>query len=83
MRPHREHPYHAGPPGPRYGSGATANALRGELQSRIKRAFKRTEPEAQPVPVALVHGLRHTYATELASSGVSMYTVMNYSVTNP
>jgi integrase/recombinase XerC len=29
---------------------------RGTLQSRIKRAFKRAGPEAQPVPGALVHG---------------------------
>jgi integrase/recombinase XerC len=30
----------------------------------------------QPVPGALVHGLRHTYATELAGSDVSVYTLM-------
>lgn len=47
---------------------------RGTLQSRIKRAFKRAGPDAQPVPGALVHGLRHTYATELAGSEVSVYT---------
>jgi integrase/recombinase XerC len=49
---------------------------RGTLQSRVKRAFKRAGPGAQPVPGALVHGLRHTYATELASSDVSVYTLM-------
>ena len=49
---------------------------RGTLQSRIKRAFKRAGPEAQPVPGALVHGLRHTYATELAGADVSVYTLM-------
>jgi integrase/recombinase XerC len=49
---------------------------RGTLQSRIKRAFKRAGPDAQPVPGAMVHGLRHTYATELASSEVSVYTLM-------
>jgi hypothetical protein len=49
---------------------------RGTLQSRIKRAFKCAGPEAQPVPGALVHGLRHTYATELAGSDVSVYTLM-------
>jgi len=49
---------------------------RGTLQSRIKRAFKRAGPGAQPVPGALVHGLRHTYATELANSDVSVYTLM-------
>ena len=49
---------------------------RGTLQSRIKRAFKRAGPDAQPVPGALVHGLRHTYATELANSDVNVYTLM-------
>lgn len=49
---------------------------RGTLQSRVKRAFRLAGPEAQPVPGALVHGLRHTYATELASSDVSVYTLM-------
>ena len=49
---------------------------RGTVQSRIKRAFKRAGPDAQPVPGALVHGLRHTFATELAGSDVSVYTLM-------
>lgn len=49
---------------------------RGTLQSRIKRAFKRAGPDARPVPGALVHGLRHTYATELATSNVSVYSLM-------
>lgn len=49
---------------------------RGTLQSRVKRAFRRAGPDAQPVPGALVHGLRHTYATELASSDVNVYTLM-------
>ena len=49
---------------------------RGTLQSRIKRAFRRAGPDARPVPGALVHGLRHTYATELATSNVSVYTLM-------
>jgi integrase/recombinase XerC len=34
---------------------------KGTLQSRIKRAFNRAGPGAQPVPGALIHGLRHTY----------------------
>ena len=49
---------------------------RGILQSRVKRAFKHAGPDAQPLPGALVHGLRHTYATELAGSDVSVYTLM-------
>lgn len=48
----------------------------GVLQSRIKRAFKLAGPEAQPVEGALVHGFRHTYATELANADVSVYTLM-------
>lgn len=49
---------------------------RGTLQSRIKRAFKLAGPSAQPVPGALVHGLRHTFATELAGANVNVYTLM-------
>jgi len=33
---------------------------RGTIQSRVRRAFKRAGPDAQPVRGALVHGLRHT-----------------------
>jgi integrase/recombinase XerC len=46
------------------------------IQSRVRRAFRRAGPDAQPVRGALVHGLRHTYATELANSEVSVYTLM-------
>ncbi|MHA7664097.1 tyrosine-type recombinase/integrase [Mycolicibacterium sp. HS_4_1] len=49
---------------------------RGTLQSRVKRAFKLAGPDAQPVPGALVHGFRHTFATELAGCDVSVYTLM-------
>lgn len=49
---------------------------RGTLQSRIKRAFRLAGAGAQPVRGALVHGLRHTYATELAGADVSVYTLM-------
>lgn len=48
----------------------------GTLQLRIKRALKRAGPDAQPVLDAMVHGLRHTYATELAAADVSVYTLM-------
>lgn len=44
--------------------------------SRIKRAFKLAGPDTRPVPDALVHGPRHTFATELAGSDVSVYTLM-------
>lgn len=49
---------------------------RSTLESRIRRAFKRAGPDAQPVAGALVHGFRHTYATELANADVSVYTLM-------
>ncbi len=49
---------------------------RGTVQSRIRRAFRQAGPDAQPVPGALIHGLRHTYATELANAEVSVYTLM-------
>lgn len=60
----------------RSSSVAMASESPGTPQSRIKRAFKRASPDAQPVPGALVHGLRHTFATELAGSDVSVYTLM-------
>jgi integrase/recombinase XerC len=46
------------------------------LQSRVRRAFRQAGPDAQPVPGALIHGLRQTYATELANADVSVYTLM-------
>jgi integrase/recombinase XerC len=44
---------------------------RGTIQSRVRRAFRRAGPDAQPVRGALVHGLRHTYATELEVRGIA------------
>lgn len=48
----------------------------GMLQYRVKRAFRLAGPDAQPVEGALVHGCRHTYATELANADVNVYTLM-------
>jgi hypothetical protein len=42
---------------------------RGPLQSRIKRAFKRAGPDAQPVSGALVHGLRLLVVAALIGVG--------------
>lgn len=42
----------------------------------MRRAFRRAGADAQPARGALVHGLRHIYATELANSNVSVYTLM-------
>ena len=53
--------YRDGPGDPRCFVGRDGGRItRGTVQSPIKRAFKRAGPDAQPVPGALVHGLRHT-----------------------
>jgi integrase len=49
---------------------------RGTLQYRVLRAFKRAGINGERTPGALVHGLRHTFATELANANVSVYTLM-------
>lgn len=49
---------------------------RGVLQYRVLRAFKKAGVDNQRARGALVHGLRHTYATELANSDVSVYALM-------
>jgi integrase/recombinase XerC len=47
---------------------------RGTLQYRVLKAFRRAGIDA--ARGALVHGLRHTFATELANADVSVYTLM-------
>jgi site-specific recombinase XerD len=49
---------------------------RGTLQYRVLRAFRRAGIDSHRSRGALVHGLRHTFATELANSNVSVYTLM-------
>jgi site-specific recombinase XerD len=49
---------------------------RGVLQYRVLRAFKKAGLNGQRARGALVHGLRHTYATELANSDISVYALM-------
>jgi integrase len=49
---------------------------RGTLQYRVLRAFRRVGIDGDRARGALVHGLRHTFATELANSDVSVYTLM-------
>jgi integrase/recombinase XerC len=50
---------------------------RGTLQYRVLRAFLRAGIDSDRARGALVHGLRHTFATELANSEVDVYTLMN------
>jgi integrase/recombinase XerC len=45
---------------------------RGTLQSRLRRAFRLTGQPGSRQPGALAHSLRHTFATELAKSDVSV-----------
>jgi integrase/recombinase XerC len=49
---------------------------RGTLQYRVLRAFRRAGIDGDRPRGALVHGLRHTFATELANAGVSVYSLM-------
>ena len=49
---------------------------RGTLQYRVLRAFRRAGIDSDRARGALVHGLRHTFATELANADVSVYTLM-------
>jgi integrase len=73
------------PPGGRLAAsgGAVVRGCRGERisrgtrQYRVLRAFRRAGIDADRARCALVHGLRHTFATELANSAVSVYTLMS------
>jgi hypothetical protein len=49
---------------------------RGTPQYRILRAFKKAGINGERASRALVHGLRHTFATELANANASVYTLM-------
>jgi site-specific recombinase XerD len=58
--------------------GTDGNRItRGTLQYRVLRAFRRAGIESERPRGALVHGLRHTFATELANADVSVYILMN------
>jgi integrase len=57
--------------------GANGDRIsRGIVQYRVLRAFRRAGIDGDRARGALVHGLRHTFATELANSDVSVYTLM-------
>ena len=49
---------------------------RGTLQYRVLRAFKKAGLNSQRAAGVLVHGLRHTFATELANGNVSVFALM-------
>jgi site-specific recombinase XerD len=49
---------------------------RGTLQYRVLRAFKKAGLNGERARGALVHGFRHTFATELANENISVYTLM-------
>jgi site-specific recombinase XerD len=58
--------------------GASADRIsRGTLQYRVLRVFRRASIDSDRARGALVHGLRHTFATELANAQVDVYTLMN------
>ena len=57
------------------GSGGD-RITRGTLQYRVLRAFRRAGIDGDRARGALVHGLRHTFATELANGGASVYALM-------
>lgn len=50
---------------------------RDTLQYRVLRIFRKAGIDGQRARGALVHGLRHTYATQLAESNVSVYELMH------
>jgi integrase/recombinase XerC len=64
------------PAAPLFVGGDGERISRGTLQYRVLRAFRRAGIDADRARGALVHGLRHTFATELANSEVSVYTLM-------
>jgi integrase/recombinase XerC len=64
------------PGAPLFVGGDGERISRGILQYRVLRAFRRAGIDADRARGALVHGLRHTFATELANSEVSVYTLM-------
>jgi len=64
----RKAPLFVGPTGERI--------TRGILQYRIQRVYRHAGVEAHRPKGALVHALRHTYATALADENISVYTLM-------
>lgn len=53
-----------------------ARITRGTLQYRVERAYRRAGVNGDRAKGALVHQLRHTFATAMADQNVSVYTLM-------
>ncbi|MGV7724173.1 tyrosine-type recombinase/integrase [Mycobacterium kansasii] len=67
---------HFSPKAPLFVGAAGERITRGTLQYRILRAFRQAGLDGERSSGALVHGLRHTFATELANANVSVYALM-------
>ena len=61
---------------PLFVGGDGQRITRGTLQYRVLRAFKKAGLNSQRARGVLVHGFRHTFATELANGNVSVYALM-------
>jgi len=64
------------PTAPLFVGGDGERISRDTLQCRVLREFRRAGIDADRARGALLHGLRHTFATEFANSDVSVYTLM-------
>ena len=62
---------------PLFVGGDGQRITRGTLQYRVLRAFRHAGIDGTRASGALLHGLRHTFATELANADVSVYALMN------
>jgi site-specific recombinase XerD len=62
---------------PLFVGGDGQRITRGTLQYRALRAFRQAGIDGTRAKGALLHGLRHTFATELANADVSVYALMN------
>ena len=70
------HPSHQPHLAPLFVGADGDRITRGTLQYRVLKAFRRAGIDADRARGALVHGLRHTFATELANADVSVYALM-------
>ncbi|SEL01688.1 tyrosine-type recombinase/integrase [Rhodococcus maanshanensis] len=61
---------------PMFVGGDGQRITRGTLQYRVERAYRRAGINGDRAKGALVHQLRHTFATAMADQNVSIYTLM-------